>query len=103
MVTPTLHRSERNTPESINERIRRETEERIAHTLAGGHTAIALRLRELDAEWDTERTLETMAASFSLAGLALGAMVNRKWLWFSGSWQVSCYSTRCKASARRCR
>lgn len=84
MLTPTLQRSERNTPESINERIRRETEARIAQTLAGGETAINARLRELDAEWDTERTLETMAASFTISGLILGATVDRRWLWFSG-------------------
>ncbi|HET8937864.1 MAG TPA: DUF2892 domain-containing protein [Polyangiales bacterium] len=84
MLPPTLQRSERNTPESINERIRRETEERIAHTLAGGRAAIEARLRELDAEWDTERTLETMAASFTIGGLLLGVTVDRRWLWFSG-------------------
>ena len=84
MLPPTLQRSERNTPESINERIRRETEERVAQTLAGGQPAIAARLRELDAEWDTERTLETMAASFTISGLLLGVTVDRRWLWLSG-------------------
>lgn len=84
MLVPTSQRSERNTPESINERIRRETEQSIARTLAGGRPAIDARLRELDAEWDTERTLETMAASFSLAGLLLGTTVSRKFLLMPG-------------------
>jgi hypothetical protein len=84
MLPPTAERSERNTPDSINERIRRETEINIAHALSGGPAAIDQRLHELDAEWDTERTLETLAASFTLTGLVLGATVNRKWLWFSG-------------------
>jgi hypothetical protein len=84
MLVPTSQRSERNTPESINERIRRETELSIARTLAGGREAIGARLRELDAEWDTERTLETMAASFSLAGLILGTTVSRKFLLLPG-------------------
>ncbi|HVT30818.1 MAG TPA: hypothetical protein VHE81_22625 [Lacipirellulaceae bacterium] len=45
-----------------------------------GPAAIDRRLAELDAEWDIERCLETMAPSFSLAGLTLGITVNRKWL-----------------------
>jgi hypothetical protein len=85
MLPSTLDRSERNTPESINERIRRETEASIGRTLAGGRAAIDARLKELEAEWDTERTLETLAASFTLSGIVLGATVDRRWLWFSGA------------------
>ena len=36
------------------------------------------RLRELDAEWDMERTLETNASSLALLGICLGATVSRK-------------------------
>jgi Protein of unknown function (DUF2892) len=78
-------RSERKTPAAINDRIRRETEASIARTLAVGRPAIDARLRELDQEWDTERTLQTLAASFSLAGLVLGTGVNRKWLILNGA------------------
>ena len=39
---------------------------------------IEQQLRELESEWDIERLLETNAATLSLAGLALGATVNRK-------------------------
>jgi hypothetical protein len=78
-------RSERNTPAAINQRIRRETEASIARTLAAGPAAIDGRLSELDKEWDTERTLETLAASFSLAGLVLGYRVDRKWLILNGA------------------
>ena len=38
------------------------------------------RLRELDAEWDTERTLEANAASLSLVGTVLGVTVDKRWL-----------------------
>jgi len=85
MLTLTSERAERNTPESINERIRRETELSIRRTLAGGERAIEARLRELDAEWDTERTLETLAASFCLTGVILSATVSRKWLFLPGA------------------
>jgi len=42
---------------------------------------IELRLRELESEWNIERLLETNAAALSLAGLVLGATVNRKFYW----------------------
>lgn len=84
MLPLTNERLERNTPDSINARIRRETERSIARTLAGGEQAIEQRLSELDAEWDTERTLETLASSLTLAGLILGTTVSRKFLVLPG-------------------
>ncbi|HKU40484.1 MAG TPA: hypothetical protein VJR89_20125 [Polyangiales bacterium] len=79
-----LERTQRNTPEPINERIRYETELSIARTLASGPGALEARLKELDREWDTERTLQTLASSFVLTGLALGATWSRKWLILPG-------------------
>ena len=38
------------------------------------------RIKELEREWDVERTLEANAASVSLAGLALGIFVDRRFL-----------------------
>ena len=84
MLPDTAHRAEHNTPDSINERIRRETEASIARTTALGDQAIEQRLQTLDKEWDTERALETMAASFTLTGLALGVTVHRNWLLLPG-------------------
>jgi len=80
MSHDSAHRTEANTPESINARIQRETEASIERTLSAGHTAIEQRLRELDQEWDTERVLETLAASFTLTGVTLGATLDRRWL-----------------------
>lgn len=84
MLPKTAKRTEQNTPRSLNERILRRTEQSVRHIVAQGPAAIERRLHELDAEWDTERTLETMAASFGLIGVALGATVNRKWFALSG-------------------
>jgi hypothetical protein len=75
----TAERVVANTPEEINERIRRRTEDSIAAAARGGHAAIARRLAELDREWDIERCLETGAASLTLLGSALGATVDRRW------------------------
>lgn len=79
MATSSLRRSEQSTPSAINDRIRRETEVRVARTLNGGLTAIERRLRELDREWDTERVLEALAAGFALSGLLLGSTVHSRW------------------------
>jgi hypothetical protein len=79
MATSSLRRSEQSTPSAINERIRRQTEARLAQTLNGGLTAIEARLRELDQEWDTERVLEALAAGFTLTGTLLGSSVDRRW------------------------
>jgi Protein of unknown function (DUF2892) len=84
MLADTAHRAEDNTPDSINERIRRETESSIARTTALGGNAIEERLQMLDKEWDTERALETLAGSFILSGLALSLTVNRNWLALPG-------------------
>jgi hypothetical protein len=78
MIPSTVDRVPLNTAESVNEEIRRRTDESVAHHKAAGSAAIRRRLRELDEEWDIERVLEANAASVSLIGLGLGAFVNRR-------------------------
>jgi hypothetical protein len=80
MARTSAFRTEESTPRALNEQIRRDTEATLGAALAGGDPAIETRLKQLDAEWDTERTLETLAASFVLTGTVLGATVDRRWL-----------------------
>jgi hypothetical protein len=80
MLPATAERVRRNTAEHINELIHHQTEESVRRCAAAGPAAIERRLEELDREWDMERCLETMAPSFTLLGLFLGATVSRKWL-----------------------
>jgi len=79
MLPSTTSRVEQNTTESINQHIRRRTEDHIAYFAKHPHE-IEQRLNELDNEWDIERTLEANAATLSLAGVALGALVDKRWL-----------------------
>ena len=79
MSTNTVNRVPRHTSEEINQRIERETEERV-HELAANPGAIPDRLRELDEEWDIERLLEANASVLAFSGAALGASVDRRWL-----------------------
>lgn len=79
-LPPTTTRVERNTADKFNERIERETAGAIAKTASDGEQAIARRLREMDREWDIERTLEANAATVILITLALGFFVSPWWL-----------------------
>jgi hypothetical protein len=82
MIPATTARVSKHTAEEINERIRQETEQSVSSCLSAGPAAVDNRLRELDHEWDIERTLEANAASLALLGLGLGAFVDRKWFAF---------------------
>lgn len=79
MIAAIGDRVSQNTCDSVNERIRQQTDENIQRMAHVGQEAITRRLGELDAEWDIERYIETMAPSITLAGLALGLTVNRRW------------------------
>lgn len=79
MLMRTVDRVPANTAPYLNERIRRRTEGNIAY-YARHPNQIPRRLRELDAEWDIERTLETMSAVFSLAGFLMALGGRRRWL-----------------------
>lgn len=67
------------TPEHINRRLAQAAEGRVSY-FARHPEEIGQRLEELDREWDIERVLEANAASFSLAGAALAATADRRWL-----------------------
>jgi hypothetical protein len=78
MFTATSRRVSQNTADDINAEIRRQTERNVAECIRKGPSAIERRLAALDEEWDIERYLETMAPSFTLAGLALGLTTDRR-------------------------
>jgi hypothetical protein len=72
-------RVEDQTAPHVNEQIRRTTEMSIAYHQSNPDR-IPRRLRELDAEWDIERMLETGSSTLSLIGLTLGILGRRRWL-----------------------
>lgn len=78
MLPSTVARVPDHTAEHVNERIRRETQERVARLAAAGPDAIARRLRELDEEWDVERTLEANASTLVAVGSGLALLVDRR-------------------------
>jgi len=76
----TAERVQQATSRKSNEAIRRETDMRVRDIVRRGGSAIDRRLRELDQEWDIERTLEANAATLAFAGTILGATVDRRFL-----------------------
>jgi hypothetical protein len=79
MIAASTSRVERNTADEINRARDAEIEQSLAYH-AGRPGEIPARLGELDREWDIERAIEANAATVSLAGLALAAFVDRRFL-----------------------
>lgn len=80
MLPATSQRVHQHTSESVNQQIREEMESRIARYRHASVQEINQRIRELDQEWDTERTLEANAATLSLVGCILAATTDRRWV-----------------------
>jgi hypothetical protein len=72
------------TAKAVLERIDGITDESLRQNAVTGDRATAARIAELDREWDVDRLLETEASLTALAGLALGATVNRKFFVIPG-------------------
>jgi hypothetical protein len=70
------------TASRLQSRLDEQTRERVAHLTERGSDAIDGRLKELDDESDIERYLVVNASVLAFAGVALGALVDRRWLVF---------------------
>jgi hypothetical protein len=84
MLPETTKRVMAHTTDRINEDIRKCTAESISYYSSAAFSALDQRLRELDAEWNIERTLEANAATLAFLGVGLAALVSKKWLILPG-------------------
>ena len=82
LLPPTFERVERNTSTGSTRRIHVNTHARVERAIEDNR--LDLEIDHLDAEWDTERVLETNAACLLLLSLGLGVFRNRRWLWLTG-------------------
>lgn len=73
-----------NTASEVNWRIDQRIEENVRLYSGKPPEEIGRRIWELEREWDIERVLETMAASFSLTGIALSVTTDRRWILLPG-------------------
>jgi len=76
----TDERVPRATHSSVNKRIQGRTLHDVTRFVDADPIFIDERIRELQREWDIERTLEANAASVSVLGLVLGLTVDRRFL-----------------------
>ena len=68
------------TPPIVNGRISARTLHDVTRFIGADPVFIDERIRELEHEWDVERTLEANAAVVALAGIVLGVTVDRRFL-----------------------
>lgn len=76
----TSTRVQHSTDPHLNDRIRTDTDARIARLEGAKPIELQARLEELDREWDIERVLQLNAAMFVMLGAALGYAVDRRFL-----------------------
>lgn len=78
MLPSTVDRVPEHTAQQVNGQIGHQMEERVSWIASAGSGAVSRRLKDLDQEWDTERTLEANAATLTVVGSALALLVNRR-------------------------
>ena len=78
MLPSTVRRVPAHTEAAVNERIRWQTQENIARYQNAGPAAIGRRLKELDAEWDIERTLIIQGDDDQVVPFGASAMLSSK-------------------------
>ncbi|MGQ0645903.1 MAG: YgaP family membrane protein [Elusimicrobiota bacterium] len=76
-------RVRRHTAASVNEKIDRKTERDVFDHAGRDREQISRRIESLRQEWDVERVLEANASVLALTGVALGALIHRRWLFLS--------------------
>jgi hypothetical protein len=72
-----------NTAPEVNRRIDEQIDESLRYFSNQSREEILRRIDRLEREWDIERFLETLAPTFSLVGIGLGATVDKRWFLFS--------------------
>lgn len=78
ILPPTEQRVPAHTRSAVNDRILGRTLHDVSRYVGADPFFIDERIRELEREWDIERTLEANAAAIALAGVALGFTVHRR-------------------------
>src|SRR6187551_1644222 len=85
MILPaTTDRVPMNSSEYANRMIEEQTEANLRAHRNDSPERLSQRIRELEEEWDIERTLEANAAGAVLLGVGLGALVDRRFFALPG-------------------
>ena len=78
-LPPTSKRVRMNTHPSINSQIDRQINLKEDYYREASITELSQRIKELDNEWDTERTLEVSFASLVILSTLMGTYSSKKW------------------------
>lgn len=84
-IPTTTKRVEMHTPPELNDRIHKQTIADLYKYRDADEDAITERIRQLDREWNTERVLETHAATVVLLSTILGYKKSRYWFLLTGT------------------
>jgi hypothetical protein len=78
MLPSTTQRVALHSSQKANAKIRRDAQKRLSHYFEQPEK-MDTRLKQLDRDWDIERSLEANGSTLLLLGLGLGTFLNRKW------------------------
>lgn len=84
IIPPTTSRVKQHTKQESNEKIEQKTQQHIREYQGASKELLRKRLSQLDQEWDTERVLETNAATLILLSTMLGFTKRKCWFFLSG-------------------
>lgn len=80
ITNPGKDRVREATSHNINQKIDSEITQSVDYYSSQNTESIRSRIKQLEKEWDIERTLELNASLIALGGIVLAATVNKKWL-----------------------
>jgi hypothetical protein len=83
LINPALEKA-RQIKEKVKENIQGKTPSNLVHYANETEAVIKERIEALDNEWDMDRMLQLNGSILSIAGVALGARVNKNWFILPG-------------------
>jgi hypothetical protein len=85
LSNPTLERVQQATRKTKNIKVNEKIQDNLVHYANEPEFVIRQRIKKLDKEWDTNRTLLVSGAVVALTGVVLALAVNKKWFWLTSA------------------
>ena len=85
MKAPALQRVKQARKNTKNIRNNEKIQDNLVHYANETESVIRERLKQLDKEWDTDKTLLITGATVAMTGLILALAVNKKWFWLTSA------------------
>ena len=85
MTAPALQGLKQATKKTKSLKNNEKIQDNLVHYANETEQVIQKRIRQLNKEWDTNKTLIVSGAAMALAGVVLGLTVNKKWYWLTSA------------------